>query len=71
MTVLSGVVMVAILLLFYYTDNKGLALRLMRAVNPLSESLSSFTQNMMVSVRMYDILIVAVMTVQGFVIRPE
>ncbi len=63
--------MVGILALFYATDHKPLALRLMRAVNPMSSILPWATQNMRLTtftVRFYDFLVVAVMAIQGCVL---
>jgi len=54
--------------LSYATDNKPLAMRLMRAVNPLSLLLPRLTEGMplnMFSARVYDFLVVAAMAFQG------
>jgi hypothetical protein len=67
-TVLSSFVMLGILALFYATDEKPLAMRLMRAVNPLSLLLPRLTEGMplsMFSARVYDFLVVAAMAFQG------
>ena len=68
MTVLSTLVMLGILALFYATDHKPLAMRLMRAVNPMSSILPWVTQNMRptaFTVRLYDFFVVLVMAIQG------
>jgi hypothetical protein len=70
-TILSTAVMLGILALFYVTDNKPLAMRLMRAVNPASSILPWLTQGMrptLLTVRLYDFLVVFAMTFQGFLI---
>jgi len=61
LTVLSTLVMLGILALFYATDHKPLAMRLMRAVNPMSSILPWVTQNMRptaFTVRLYDFFVV-------------
>ena len=63
--------MMAILALFYATDDKPLAMLLMRTVNPLSSALPWFTHGMRLSVlnaRLYDVLVVLVAAFQGFVV---
>jgi len=63
--------MLGILALFYGTDHKPLAMRLMRSVNPLSSLLPWMTQNMrltMVNARLYDFLVVFLIAIQGFVV---
>jgi len=63
--------MVGILALFYATDQKPLAMRLMRTLNPLSSLLPWITQGMRlnyVTVRLYDFLAVLTMAIQGFAI---
>ena len=60
--------MLGILALFYATDHKPLAMRLMRAVNPMSSILPWVTQNMRptaFTVRLYDFFVVLVMAIQG------
>ena len=67
---LNILVMVGILALFYGTDQKPLAMCLMRSVNPLSSLLPWITQNMRLTVlnaRLYDLLVVVTMAIQGFV----
>jgi len=63
--------MTGILVLFYGTGQKALAMRLMRDVNPMSSMLPWATQNMRptaFTVRFYDFLVVIVMAVQGFAV---
>lgn len=70
-TTLSTVVMLGILVLFYATDHKPLAMRLMRAANPMSSILPWLTQNLRLNrftVRLYDFLVVFAMAFQGFLI---
>ena len=60
--------MLGILALFYATDHKPLAMRLMRALNPMSSILPWLTQNMRptaFTVRLYDFFVVLVMAIQG------
>jgi hypothetical protein len=69
LTILSTAVMLGILALFYATDHKPLAMRLMRAVNPTSSILPWLTQGMrptLLTVRLYDFLVVFAMAFQGF-----
>jgi len=69
--VLNVLIMVGILALFYATDQKPLAMRLMRTLNPLSSLLPWITQGMRlnyVTVRLYDFLAVLTMAIQGFAI---
>ena len=71
MAVLSTLVMLGILALFYATDHKPLAMRLMRALNPMSSILPWLTQNMRptaFTVRLYDFFVVLVMAIQGSVV---
>jgi|SRR5882762_4188243 hypothetical protein len=68
LTVLSVVLMFGILALFYATDQKPLAMRLMRVLNPISSILPWVTQNMRptaFTVRLYDFLVVVAMAIQG------
>ena len=68
---LNVLIMVGILALFYATDQKPLAMRLMRTLNPLSSLLPWITQGMRlnyVTVRLYDFLAVLTMAIQGFAI---
>ena len=63
--------MSGILVLFYGTDRKPLAMRLMRAVNPASSILPWLTQGMrpsLLTVRLYDFFVVLAMALQGFLI---
>jgi hypothetical protein len=63
--------MVGILALFYATEQKPLAMRLMRAVNPMSAMLPWFTQGMRLTVfsaRIYEFLVVVVMAFQGCIV---
>src|ERR1700676_615149 len=67
-TILGAFLMLGILALFYATDQKPLAMRLMRVLNPLSSILPSVTQNMRptgFTVRLYDFLVVVAMATQG------
>jgi hypothetical protein len=67
LTLLGTLVMLGILPLFYETDSKSLATRLMRAVNPMAAMLPWLTQNMRLNafnVRLYDCLVVAAMALQ-------
>jgi len=71
LVVLNVLIMVGILALFYATDQKPLAMRLMRTLNPLSSLLPWITQGMRlnyVTVRLYDFLAVLTMAIQGFAI---
>jgi hypothetical protein len=71
LVVLSALIITGNLALFYATDHKALAMRLMREVNPLSSILPWATQNMRLNafnVRVYDFLMLAMMVVQGFVL---
>ena len=71
LVVLNILVMVGILTLFYGTNHKPLAMRLMRSVNPLSLLLPWMTQNMrltMLNARLYDFLLVFVIAIQGLVV---
>ena len=71
LTVLSALVMVGILTLFYATEHKPLAMRFMRAANPMSAVLPWLTQNMRLTVfsaRVYDFLVVVVMAFQGCIV---
>jgi hypothetical protein len=69
-TILSTAVMLGILGLFYATDHKPLAMRLMRAVNPTSSILPWLTEvrPTLLTVRLYDFLVVFAMAFQGFLI---
>ena len=70
-TILSTAVMLGILALFYATDHKPLAMRLMRTVNPTSSILPGLTHGMrptLLTVRIYDFLVVFAMAFQGFLI---
>ena len=70
-TILSTAVMLGILALFYATDQKPLAMRLMRAVNLTSSILPWLTQGMrptLLTARIYDFLVVFAMAFQGFLI---
>jgi hypothetical protein len=65
---LNSLIMIGILSLFYATDHKGLAMRLMRTVNPLCSLLPRITENMRptaLTVRFYDFLVVLVMAIPG------
>jgi hypothetical protein len=71
LTTLSTFIMIGILAIFYATDHKPLAMRLMRTVNPGSAILPWLTQNMRLNVltaRMYDFLVVVMATLQGLVL---
>jgi hypothetical protein len=71
LVILNVLVIVAILALFYATDHKPLAMRLMRTVNPLSSLLPWMTQNMrpsLLTVRLYDFLVALTMAIQGCVV---
>ena len=66
--VLGTLVMMGILAMFYATDHKPLAMRLMRAVNPLAAPLAWLTQNMRLNTfnaRLYDFLVVVAMAIQS------
>jgi len=68
LAVLNTLVVLGILALFYATDHKPLAIRLMRAVNPMSSILPWLTENMRptaFTVRLYDFLVVLVIAIQG------
>ena len=68
LAVLNTLVVLGILALFYATDQKPLAIRLMRAVNPMSSILPWLTENMRptaFTVRLYDFLVVLVIAIQG------
>jgi hypothetical protein len=68
LAVLNSLIMIGILAFFYGTDHKGLAMRLMRTVNPLSSLLPWMTQNMRptaLTVRLYDFFVVLGMAIQG------
>ena len=70
-TVASTFVMLAILGLFYGTEHKPLALRLIRTVDPLSLVLPWLTQGMrlnLLNVRLHDLLVLMTMAIQGFAI---
>ncbi len=63
--------MLGILALFYATDQKPLAMRLMRTMNPLSSLLPWITEGMrlnFLTVRFYDFLTVLIMAIQGFIL---
>ncbi len=71
LTALSVLMMIGILAIFYGTDHKALAMRLMRTVNPLSSILPWLTQNMRLNVfsaRLYDFLVLVMATLQGLVL---
>jgi hypothetical protein len=60
--------MLGILALFYSTDEKPLAIRLMRVVSPLSLLLPRLTEGMPLnrfSARIYDFLLLVAMAFQG------
>jgi len=60
-----------ILALFYGTDHKPIAMRLLRACDPASSLLPWITQGMRptrLTVRLYDSLVVFAMAIQGCVI---
>ena len=70
-TILSTAVMLGILALFYATNQKPFAMRLMRAVNPTSAILPWLTQGMRLTftaARIYDFLVVVAMAFQGFLV---
>ena len=70
-TILSTAVMLGILALFYATDQKPLAMSLMRTVSPASSILSWLMQGMPLTkftARLYDFLVVLAMAFQGFLI---
>src|SRR5215467_2175257 len=70
-TILSTAVMLGILALFYATNQKPLAMRLMRAVNPTSAILPWLTQGMrltLTAARIYDFLVVVAMAFQGLLV---
>ena len=59
--------MLGILALFYATDQKPLAMSLMRAVNPIAGVLPWLTQSMRfnaLNVRLYDLMVVTAMAIQ-------
>jgi hypothetical protein len=68
LTVLGTLAMAGILTLFYATEHKSLAMRLMRAINPMSSMLPWVTQNMrpnVFTVRLYDFLVLLAMAIQS------
>jgi hypothetical protein len=63
--------MLGILVRSYTTDHKHLAMRLMRAVNPMNSILPWATQNMRpnpFTIRLYDLLVAVTMAIQGCVV---
>jgi len=59
LAVLNSLIMIGILAFFYGTDHKGLAIRLMRTVNPQNMRPTALT------VRLYDFFVVLAMAIQG------
>ena len=71
LTITSTLIGIGVLGLFYGTDEKALAMQLIRALNPASSMLPHLTSTMRPTpfhVRVYDRLVVTAMAVQGYVL---